>query len=285
MAHDISLIILNYNNAGLTRECVKNIKAHETKAGIEIIVVDNSNDARLAETLELRYPDVRYIPMRSNVGYARGNNAGIAAAKGRYIAIVNYDITPLAGAFDELLAYMDAHAAVGVAGPRLHNPDGSVQESCYRFHTVLTPMYRRLVLGKFRFGKKHLDAFLMKDTDISEPCDVDWLLGAFLFVRREALAGVGLFDERFFLYFEDTDWCRRFWNAGWRVQYAPHVHMLHLHLRDSAHTMGLHALFNQTTRIHVYSGIKYFIKQWSGGYRNVTKEKKETSVRASWQRR
>lgn len=280
MTPDISLIILNYNNAGLTRECVKNIKAHATAACIEIIVVDNSNDPRLAEILSVRYPDVQYIPLVKNVGFARGNNVGVAASHGRYVAIINYDITPLAGAFDELLAYMDTHSEVGIAGPRLHNPDGSVQESCYRFHTVLTPIYRRLMFGKMLFGKKHLDSFLMKDANLSEPADVDWLLGAFLFVRREALTEVGLFDERFFLYFEDTDWCRRFWNARWRVRYLPQVRMLHLHLRDSAHTMGLHALLHATTRIHVHSGIKYFIKQWSGGYSNVAKEKKNTCVHA-----
>lgn len=280
MTPDISLIILNYNNSGLTRECVKNIKAHATSANIEIIVVDNSNDTQLAEILSVRYPDVRYIPLAKNVGFARGNNVGMAASHGRYIAIINYDITPLASAFDELLAYMDAHPEVGIAGPRLYNPDGSVQESCYRFHTILTPIYRRLMLGKIGFGKKHLDSFLMKDANLSEPSDVDWLLGAFLFVRREALTEVGLFDERFFLYFEDTDWCRRFWNSRWHVRYVPHVRMLHLHLRSSAHTMGLYALMYATTRIHVHSGIKYFIKQWSGGYNNVTKEKKDTSVHA-----
>lgn len=277
MPPDISLIILNYNNRGLTRECVKNIKAHKTRATYEIIVVDNSNDALLSETLATRYPDVHYIPLKQNVGFAAGNNVGIAAAHGRYIVIVNYDITPLQGAFDELLSYMDSHSEVGVAGPQLHNPDGSIQESYYRFHTIMTPLYRRLFLGALPWARKHLNLFLMKDADISKPIDVDWLLGAFLFVRRTALEHVGLFDERFFLYFEDTDWCRRFWAKGWHVRYVPNVHMLHLHLRDSAHTMGIKALLNSSTRIHIYSAFKYFIKQWSGGYANVTKEKKEIS--------
>lgn len=264
---DVSLIILNYNNAGLTRECVKNFKNHSAAATLELIVVDNSRDAALAETLRMRYPDVDYIPMKTNVGFARGNNAGIARATGRYLAIVNYDITPLPGAIDELVWYMDEHPDVGIAAPKLFNPDGSVQQSYYRFHTILTPLYRRLFVGRFQFAQRDLDSFLMRDLDMSKPQDVDWVLGAFLFVRREALERVGAFDERFFLYFEDTDWCRRFHIAGWRVRYLPHIGLLHLHLRDSAHTMGVRALLHKTTRVHITSAGKYFLKQWRGEYK------------------
>lgn len=271
---DLSLIIVNYGNAGLTRECIKNFNGHTlTNASIEIIVVDNSNDAALAETLATRYPGVLYLPVQTNTGFARGNNIGIAQARGRFIGIVNYDITPLPGALDALVAYMDAHLDVGIAAPQLHNPDESVQQSYYRFHTLMTPLYRRLILGRLPLGKKHLDSFLMQDVSMTEPRDIDWALGAFLLIRKTALEEVGVFDERFFLYFEDTDLCRRFWAKGWRVRYLPHVHMLHLHLRDSAHTMGLWALRNKATRIHLYSACKYFIKQWSGKYKSEARNR------------
>ncbi len=271
---DLSLILLNFNQAGLTRECVKNLKAHACRYALEIIVVDNSNDTALEEMLEQRYPDVQYIGLSRNVGFAAGNNRGIQVATGRYIALVNYDITPLPGALDALIAYMDANLDVGIAGPRLHNPDGSVQQSYYRFLSLMTPLYRRLFLGRLPFGKRHLDRFLMSDTDMSQPRDVDWLLGAFLIVRRAALEDVGLLDEQFFLYLEDTDWCRRFWCHGWKVRYVPTVRMLHLHLRDSAHTMGIGALRSQSTRIHNISAFKYFIKQMRGGYRICHEERK-----------
>lgn len=277
MQPDISLVILNYNQLGLTRECVKNFKAHETHASLEIIVVDNSNDRHLRETLEKRYPDVVYIPIKKNNGYAAGNNEGIKASTGRYVAIVNPDITPFPGSLDALIDYMDAHKDVGIAGPRLYNPDGSVQQSYYRFHSLLTPVYRRLSIGKLSFGKRHLDKFLMADIPMDTPRDVDWLLGACLFVRRSALQEVGNLDERFFVYFEDTDWCRRFWSYDWKVRYVPAAEMLHLHLRESAHTMGLKALFQPSTRIHIYSAIKYFLKQWKGGYIHVKKTQKEQS--------
>lgn len=257
---DISIIIVNYNNAGLTRECVKNFKSHLSNAQAEIIVVDNSNDELLAEMLATRYPDVRYLGMTKNVGFGQGNNVGIAQATGRYIAITNYDITCFPGALDKLVVYMDAHPDVGIAAPQLLNPDGSVQQSYYRFHTLLTPIYRRLMVGRMSFGKKHLDSFLMRDVSMTEPRDIDWALGAFLFIRRSALDRVGLFDKRFFLYFEDTDLCRRFWAHGFKVRYLPQIRMLHLHLRDSANTMGVWALRNKVTRIHLMSALKYFLK-------------------------
>jgi GT2 family glycosyltransferase len=275
---DLSLILVNYRQAGLTRECIKNFKAHECRYSLEIIVIDNSNDPVLEEVLEQRYPDVRYIPLSRNGGFAAGNNRGIESARGRYIALVNYDITPLPGALDTLIEYMDAHQEVGIGGPGLRNPDGTVQQSYYRFHSFLTPVYRRLFLGKFLFARRHLDSFLMAREDMSGPKDVDWLLGAFLIVRRSALEQVGLMDERFFLYFEDTDWCRRFWCHGWAVRYMPQVDMLHLHLRDSAHTMGLAALRSSSTRIHVVSACKYFIKQLCGEYQPyVTTKEKNTN--------
>ncbi len=264
---DLSLIIVNFNQRGLTRECVKNFKAHQTKAELELLVVDNSNDPVLHETLKTRYPDVVYIPSKRNIGFGAANNLGIAAARGRYIAIVNYDIIPMPGSLDALIEHMDAHSDVGIAGPRLHNPDGGTQQSCYHFPSLMTPVYRRLFFGKLSFGKRHLEHYLMSAEDMSAPKDVDWLQGSFLIVRRSAIEDVGVFDERFFMYLEDTDWCRRFWCHGWKVRYIPSIHMLHLHLRDSAHTMGITGLLNRLTRIHNYSALKYFIKEWSGFYK------------------
>ncbi|MBI4599382.1 glycosyltransferase family 2 protein [Candidatus Uhrbacteria bacterium] len=276
---DLSLIIVNYKQAGLTRECIKNLKAHACRFATEIIVVDNSNDRALREMLGQRYGDVRSIPLARNVGFAAGNNRGIEAARGRYIALVNYDIIPLPGALDTLIEYMDAHQDVGIAGPRLHNPDGGIQQSCYHFPSLLTPVYRRLFFGTLPFGKRHLEHYLMSAEDMSKPKDVDWLQGSFLIVRRSALEEVGLLDEQFFMYLEDTDWCRRFWCHGWKVRYVPSARMLHLHLRDSAHTMGLAALRNRLTRIHNYSALKYFIKQMRGAYSYVAKEKENDSSR------
>ncbi|MBI4250511.1 glycosyltransferase family 2 protein [Candidatus Uhrbacteria bacterium] len=257
---DISIIIVNYRARGLVRECIKGIKQLHTKLRLEIIVVDNSPHEGVGEMLAERFSNVHYLPQDRNIGFAAGNNAGIRIAQGKYIMLLNYDITPLPGSFDYLHAYLENNPAVGMVGPQLINPNGTIQHSYYRFHSFLTPVYRRLWIGRFGFGKRHLDRFLMADMDTTSPVDVDWLLGACLMVRASSIKTVGMMDERFFLYFEDTDWCRRFWKAKLPVRYVPGARMVHLHRRESAKGGGILSLTHKTTRIHVISWLKYILK-------------------------
>ncbi len=260
---DISVIIVNYQALGLVRECIKGLKRLSSRCAIEILVVDNSNDFRLATLLQERYGDVVYVPMQKNIGFGAANNVGIKKARGKYILILNYDITPLPVSLDTLFDYMESHPEVGIAAPRLLNPDGSIQHSYYRFHSLFTPLYRRSFLGRFSFARRNLEHFFMKNVTVTAPIDVDWLLGACLFVRASCIQTVGLMDERFFLYFEDTDWCRRFSAFGYHVRYVPTSRMIHLHKRDSAHGNILASLFHRTTRIHITSWIRYLYK-WKG---------------------
>lgn len=256
----LSFVIVNYKTKELVRECVKNIYRACIQLSFEIIVVDNSRDEGLEELLEERFPLVRYIPVARNLGCAAGNNIGIKESKGDYVIISNADITVLPKSLEVLYDYMEKHEDVGVVGPRLLNPDGTLQESYYRFYQPLTPVYRRLWIGKLPFAKKHIDAFLMKDIAVNGPTDVDSLMGAFMFARRSAVEKVGLFDERFFLYFSDTDWCMRFWRAGYKVVYHGDTTLIHLHKRQSAKHMGLKSLRDPITRIHNYDGFRYFFK-------------------------
>lgn len=260
MKIDISVIIVNYEARELVRECVKGLKRLNSALAIEIIVVDNSCDSALKELLAQRFEDVRYISSGENIGFSRANNRGMKEAHGEYILILNYDITPLPGSIDKLFSYMNAHPDVGIIGPRLKNPDGTIQDSFYRFHSLVTPLFRRTWLGKVWKGKKHIDHFLMREADTARPLDVDWLLGACLMVRASCIPKVGYMDERFFLYFEDTDWCRRFGRAGYKVRYVPDAQMVHLHRRDSAQGGFFAALLHKTTRIHIASWITYILK-------------------------
>ncbi|MBI2484301.1 glycosyltransferase family 2 protein [Candidatus Uhrbacteria bacterium] len=266
---DLSIIIVNYNASGLVRECIKGIKQLNSKLSIEILVVDNSPRDGLRDMLIERFPDARYIPQKSNCGFAAGNNAGIRLAQGKYVLLLNYDITPLAYSIDYLYEYLEKNPKVGMVGPRLINPNGTIQQSFYRFHSLLTPLYRRLWIGRLGFGRRHLNRFLMADADTQAPFDVDWLLGACLMVRTSSIKSVGMMDERFFLYFEDTDWCRRFWKAGLPVRYVPEARMVHLHRRESAKGNGILSLARKTTRIHVASWMKYTLKWHTHGRRAV----------------
>ncbi|MCK4553779.1 glycosyltransferase family 2 protein [Candidatus Parcubacteria bacterium] len=259
---DISIIILNYKSKGLALNCIKSIKeADFDNLKYEIIVVDNNSGDSIGEILSWQYPDIKFIQNKRNIGMGAGNNIGIKQAQGQYIVIMNPDTLAFKDTFIKLYDFMQTNPRVGIAGPLQYNPDKTIQDSCYRWHSLFTPLYRRTPLGKFKFAQKDLDRFLMKNFDRQSLRKVNWLLGSFLFCRAKALEQVGLFDERFFLYFEDTDLCRRFWRKSWRVVYYPEAKIIHNHIRQSAQDPWYKFLFNKATRCHIVSWVKY-LKKW-----------------------
>jgi hypothetical protein len=271
---DLSIIILNYKNKGLTLNCIKSIKeADLTDLKYEIIVIDNASNDNLGEILSWQFPTVKFIQNEKNIGYGRGNNLGLARAQGEYVVIMNPDTLAFPDTFKILYQYMQANPQVGVCGPKQYNPDRSVQPSCYRWHTLLTPFYRRTFLGKFRFAQKDLQRFLMKDFDKQSISEVDWLLGSFLFLRAKAGQAVGYYDPRYFLYFEDTDLCRRMWQKGWQVVYNPEAAVIHNHNRASARTPLYKFFTSRATRAHISSWFKYLHK-W--GVKPYLKNKTKT---------
>ncbi len=260
---DLSIIVLSYNGKRLLRECLRSIRFADPKLRHEVIVVDNASADGSAEMVAKEFPEHALIKAGANLGYAGGNNLGLAAARGRYVMIMNPDIFVKDGALEELVRWLEAHPEVGVVGPKLVNGDGETrQESAYRYHTPIVPVLRRTPLGRTGWGKRKVEAFLMKDAQTDAPTEVDWLLGGALVARREAVAQVGLLDERFFLYFDDVDWCRRFWEKGWKVVFLPHVSLIHLHQRQSADGDMLGVVTNPVTRIHLRSAVRYFRKYW-----------------------
>jgi hypothetical protein len=166
------------------------------------------------------------------------------------------------GVIEKMVTHMNAHPEIGVLGPRLVNPDGSVQDSCRRFPGLLMPVLRRSMFGKLPAARKLLDNYLMADFDHQKSLTVDWLFGACLLIRKSVVEKVGIFDERFFLYFEDLDFCRRVWEAGFQVYYFADAELVHYHGRMSAEKTGLRALLDRIGRIHIESGMKYFKKFW-----------------------
>jgi len=259
---DISIIILNYKSRGLVLNCIKSIKeADFSGLKYEIIVVDNNSEDSLSEILAWQYSEVKFIQNKYNLGMGGGNNVGIKVAKGKYIVIMNPDTIAFVDTFKKIHEFMELNSEVGLAGPKQFYPDKTVQASCYRWYKLLTPIYRRTFLGKLKFGKKDLSRFLMKDFDHNSSQEVDWLLGSFLFCRTKALEKVGRFDERFFLYFEDTDLCRRFWQKDWKVVYFPESKLIHNHIRKSAETPWYKFFWNKAARHHIISWFKY-LKKW-----------------------
>jgi GT2 family glycosyltransferase len=262
----LSIIILNYNQADFCRICLSNLKKAQIKLDYEIILVDNNssnkNKIKLTE-LKDNFPAVRFIFNSQNLGFAQANNLATAKARGEYILILNPDVIVSPGAIEKLYHFLKKDPLIGVIGPQLLNPDKSIQSSCYRFPKIYTPFVRRTCLGKYPPFKKELRHYLMQDFNHQEIKTVDWLMGACLMFKKEVFLKVKGFDQRYFLYFEDVDFCRQLNQSGYQVVYYPESKMIHFHQRLSAEERSFKALFKKITWIHVISAVKYFWK-WKG---------------------
>lgn len=257
---ELSIIILNYKTKGLLRQCLQGISDCRLPMTTDVIVVDNDSKDGSVEMVHQYFPHVTVIASPRNGGFAAGMNLGLAKAQGRYLLLLNTDVAMFAGTVEKLRDYLEAHPRVGIAAPKLINPDGTTQFSTYLFPNWLIPILRRTPLGKLPVAKSLLRRYLMSDWKHDDHRPVGWVLGACMCIRRDALSEVGFFDERFFLYFEDVDLCRRFWTAGWEVHYVPDAEFVHYHARLSAENPGLGGIFSYPTRIHIRSGLKYFTK-------------------------
>lgn len=259
----LSVIITHHQTPELLRLCINSIKKAIINIEAEIIISDSESKGDTLEMLKHDFPEVSVISFKKNVGYAKLVNAGLEKSKGKYILILNADIITKQEAVESMLCCMEKNPEIGILGPQLLNFNGSVQKSCFRFYNPSTILYRRTFLGKTSFGKKDLARFLMDDFDQKTSREVEWLQGAALLVKRKAINRVGLMDERFFMYFEDVDWCRRFFENSWKVVYFPGAQMFHYHGQGSKKKGGLADLFaNRYARIHLLSAIKYFLKYY-----------------------
>jgi len=258
---ELSIIVTHYKNPELLKVCIDSIKKNVALSDYEIIVSDSETQEKTELIMGEDYPEVTFLPAIKNVGFSMTVNNGLAVAKGKYILILNGDIIVKKDSVENLLDYIKNHPEAGIVGPQLLNFNETSQPSTFRFYTPMTIVYRRTPLGKFGFAKKHLDKFLMKDFDHQSIKEVDWIMGSSLMTSREAVEKVGEMDHRFKLYFEDTDWCRRFWEKGFKVVYFPGSQMFHYHGRGSAGKSVLQSLLsNRLTWIHIASAIKYFLK-------------------------
>lgn len=262
MKDSLFIAIINYKTPDLLKQCIDSILKNNPTLERKILVIDNfSEDSSLA-IMRKTFPRIKVLASQYNSGFGRAINWGInnAPSDARYLLFLNPDIIIRENALSKMIEFMDNHPDIALIGPKLLNPDLTVQSSCRRFMTPKLIFYRRTFLGRFGFARKALRNFLMEDIDHSKIQDVNWIFGACMLVRAAAIRDVGQMDERYFLYFEDMDWCRRFWEKGWRVTYYPEAEMVHYHRRDSAKESGFSILFNKAARIHIVSAIKYFIK-------------------------
>jgi len=219
-APDVSISLVNTNSRELLLACLESLRGSDA----EVVVLDNASEDGSAAAVRERFPEVRVIEQRHRAGFGANHNTVIRATTGRYVFVLNEDTTSEDWGFERMVTHLDANPRVAALGPRLVYPDGRPQASAWRFPSPATAALGLLTLG--RTG--------IVQSGGSKPRDVDWAMAAALLLRREALDEVGLFDEEFFIYSEETDLSRRLRDAGWRAQYFPHVTVVHHESQFSA---------------------------------------------------
>lgn len=262
----LSIIITHHKTPILLKLCLKAIKENITDINYELIITDCEADNKNNNLIKGLFPDAKIVSFSENVGYAKIVNTGINLSKGDYILILNADIITTKDAVSKMIDFINQNDKIGIIGPQLLSFKNTYQDSCFRFPTFKTIIARRTFLGRTRWGRNKVSQFAVQNNRF-EPKEVDWLQGSAMLVRKEAIKKVGLWDERFFMYFEDTDWCRRFWQRDYKVFYLPTARMYHYYGRQSKKWGEfLDPILNEYTRMHLVSAFKYFWK-----WRNMVK--------------
>ena len=213
--------MVTFNALPWVEQALESVRGHET------IVVDNGSTDGTVELVREQFPEARLI-QQENKGLGGGSNAGMRVATGDWFLLLNSDAWATEGALERLVAFGEAHPDAAVVGPKLRFPDGRLQRSVRGFPTLWRLATEYLFLRKLAPRSRALNAFYGNGFDYDRPLEAEFLMGAVLLVRREAADTVGLFDEDFFMFSEETDWCYRFRQAGWNVLFTPDAEFVHV---------------------------------------------------------
>lgn len=246
-------MIVHYDTSDHLRSCLESLHADPVARLGQILVVDNASPDRTVEQIATEFPEVRFRFSGRNRGFATACNEGLRLTEASYCLLLNPDTTVDASVCKALLDCITERADAGIVVPRMLNMDGTLQHSCRRFPTLLAVLLRGTRLDGLIAGP--VNEYLMRDWDHAERRQVDWSIGACMLLRRKAVEDVGLLDEGFFMYYEDTDLCRRLADVGWKVYYEPTATVKHEHRRQSASLVPRRA-----TRAHFHSLIRLFRK-------------------------
>jgi GT2 family glycosyltransferase len=219
---DLSIIIVNWNTKEYLLPCLREIFERGQGMSREVIVVDNGSRDGSGDEVKKAFPSVHVIQNEENLGFAKAVNQGLKNSSGRYILLLNPDTQVKNGAMERLVSFMGGYSDAAVAGAQLLNADGSKQNSIANFPSLASELLNKSLL-RWLFPKK----FPGKGRNYSEPFEVDSVIGACMVVRREAMKQVGLLDEDYFLFLEETDWCYRMKRAGWKIYHVPQAEVYH----------------------------------------------------------
>lgn len=265
---DVSIITVGMNHLKYLKELFNSLyKTNPPKLIFEVIYVDNCSTDGSVEFIKNNFAKVKIIVNKKTLGFGANNNLGVSFSKGDYIAIVNPDIVFLKDSLDELYNYLEKKEQDCIVAPQLLNPDYSIQYSVRGFMSIYVFLMRFLSRGKDETSNETIRKYLYKDIDYNKEQNVDWAIGAALFMKKNLFKKLNGFDDAYFLYFEDVDLCFRSWKMGYPVIYYPKSRMIHNHLRASAK-------FSKKTFFHFKSMFTFFNKH---GYFVVSKNKTNNS--------
>lgn len=221
---DLSIVIVAWNVRELVLDCLASIR--EAKLGItyEVILVDNGSADFTVETVSRQFPDTRILALPKNIGFGAGNNRGLEVMRGRHAVLLNSDTIVLPGGLEACVRYLDQNPRVGAVGPQLLNPDRTKQNCIHNSPNLVSE-----VVGQSLLRRLLPRRYPSKLVDYDGPVEVEAVLGACLFARREVIEQVGMIDEGYFFFLEETDWCHRIRAAGWRVVHLPDAYVIHLY--------------------------------------------------------
>ena len=228
------IIIVNYKSTDHLKNCLASIYANLSGLNATIFVQDNSSDNSI-NAVARHYPQLKITRNKTNLGFAMAANAAFIQGSSPLVVLLNPDTLISKNLFKRTYDYMHANVDIGILGPKILNSDGSVQGSARSFPTPLTALFGRNTYLTMFFPNNPISRknVLTTQSDGKTPMEVDWVSGACMIIRRKALADTGLMDERFFMYWEDADLCRRMWKNGWKVRYFPQATVLH-HVAQSS---------------------------------------------------
>jgi N-acetylglucosaminyl-diphospho-decaprenol L-rhamnosyltransferase len=255
----VTVIVVSYNTAHLLDRMFSALDAAREKLNLQVIVVDNASRDGSVDILRKRYPSTELIVNQTNVGFGRANNQALPRVRGRYVLLLNTDAFVSPDTLQKTVSFMDGHPRCGVLGVKLVGEGGSVQPSCRYFPTPWNVFLASTGLKRFFPGTRLVDDMSWDHASVR---DCDWVPGSYYLVRREVIERVGLFDPRYFLYYEEVDHCRAVRQAGWSVTYYPFTHVVHIGGESAETDAPLTHAGRQISTLQTESELLYFRKHY-----------------------
>lgn len=260
---DVSVVIVNYNSFDLLDNCINSILRYTKNIGLEIIVIDNDSTEGDIQPITSKYPKIILLKNNINVGFAAANNQGIQIATGEYILFLNNDTLFIEDSVSKILDYINRTGHNKIVGCKLLNDDGTIQASILDRDTVFNSFGENFFLYKLLRLNRKLNRWYLNNIKINEPVEVDIIKGAFMFCPRRILEKLKGFDERFYFYAEEVDFCLRASQYGYKIYYLPQTKIIHFGGYSTDKNLWFKYKNQSIARIKIfqkhYSGIEFYI--------------------------